>query len=151
MRTSHSIIFGSTVWLTTSLAVPATAAIDEGSTANGRPYVSGGIGQGEVEQLKLRADKFSLQLIVSARSGAYLADMNVRITGTDSQKILDTQLNAPWLLVDLAPGAYTVAVTHAGQTQERKVTLAPGKREQIVVQFDVPADTAGGAAKTATK
>lgn len=150
MQNPHSIILGATL-LAASLAMPAAGAVTEGNTANGRPYVSGGIGQGEVEQLKQRAEKFSLQLIVSARSGAYLADMNVRITGIDSQQVLDTQLNAPWLLVDLAPGAYTVAVTHAGKVQERKVTLAAGKREQIVMQFDVAADTAGNGAKTATK
>lgn len=130
-----------------SLVMPAAADIGEGQTANGRAYVTGGIGQGEVEQLQQRADKFSLQLIVSSRSGAYLADMDVTIIGSNSQKVLQTQLNAPWLLVDLAPGTYKVLVGHGGQTQERNVTLAAGKREKMVVQFDVPADTAKTPAK----
>ena len=82
-------------------------------------------------------------MIVSSRAGAYLADMHVRIIGANSQKVLDAPLGAPWLLVDLIPGSYTVSVTHSGgQTHERKVTIAAGKREQIAVQFDVPADTA---------
>jgi hypothetical protein len=55
---------------------------------------------------------------------------------------LDLPLDAPWLLVDLTPGNYKLVVAHAGRTQERNVTLAPSKREQVVVQFDVPADTA---------
>ncbi len=140
MEISRSIFLG-TVLLAASLAV--SADINEGRTADDRLYVTGGIGQGEVEQLQQRADKFSLQLIVSSRSGAYLADMDVSITGTNNQKVLQTQLNAPWLLVDLAPGTYKVSVAHAGKTQERNVTVAPGKREKMVVQFDVPADTAG--------
>lgn len=124
-------------------AFPATAEIIEGRTANDRPFVSGGIGLGEVDQLKQIADKFSLQLIVSSRSGAYLADMQVTILSANGQKAFTGQLNAPWLLVDLTPGAYTVSVTHRdGPTQQRKVMITAGKREQMAIQMDVAADTA---------
>lgn len=140
MNTSRVLMLGA-ILLTASLSV--SADITEGRTTNDRAFVSGGIGLGEVEQLKQMADKFSLQLIVSSRSGAYLADMHGSIISANGQKILDTQLSAPWLLVDLVPGTYTVVVTHrGGPTQQRKVTIATGKREQIVMQFDVPADTA---------
>ena len=134
------LMFLGAAFVATSLT--ASAALNEGRTANDRPYVSGGVGLEESERLKQMADKFSLQLIVSSRSGAYLANMRVTIVGANNQKVLDMALDAPWLLVDLAPGSYKVSVAHAGSTQERNVTLAPGKREQIVVQFDVPADTA---------
>lgn len=135
-----SLIVGSAL-LVASLT--ASAAIVEGQTVNGRRYASGGIGQDEVEQLKQMSDKFTLQLIVSSRSGAYLADMQVSIIGANSQKVLDAPLDAPWLLVDLAPGTYKVFITHRnGQTQERNVTIASGKKTELVVQFDVPADTA---------
>ena len=120
----------------------AFAAITEGRTANDRSYMSGGIGLEESERLKQMADKYSLQLIISSRSGAYLADTHVTITGANGQKVLDLPLDAPWLLVDLMPGSYKLVVSHAGRRQERNVTLAPSKREQLVVQFDVPADTA---------
>ena len=144
-RHLRSLVFGGAL-LVASLT--ASAAIVEGQTVNGRRYVSGGIGQGEVEQLKQMSDKFSLQLIVSSRSGAYLADLQVSITGVNNQKVLDAPLDAPWLLVDLAPGLYKVVVTHRnGQTQERNVTIASEKKTELVVQFDVAADTAKGPAK----
>lgn len=133
-------MFLGAAFVATSLS--ASAAIKEGRTANDRAYVSGGVGLEESERLKQMADKFSLQLIVSSRSGAYLADTRVTIVGANNQKVFDMALDAPWLLVDLAPGSYKVSVAHAGSTQERNVTVSPGKREQIVVQFDVPADTA---------
>ncbi len=138
-HTRRSILLGVTV-LAASFAV--SAAITEGRTANDRGYVSGGIGLEESEQLKQMADKFSLQLVISSRGGAYLADTRVTIIGANSQKILDAQIDAPWLLVDLAPGSYKVFVAHAGLTQERNVTLAAGKRERMAVQFDVPGETA---------
>ena len=139
MKTLISTLLSTAIGLT-SLA--SSAAITEGRTANDRSYISGGIGLEESERLKLMADKYSLQLIVSSRSGAYLADTRVTITGAGGQKVLDLPLDAPWLLVDLAPGTYKLLVAHAGQTQERNVTLSSSKREQLVVQFDVPADTA---------
>jgi len=133
-------IFLSAAFVATSLT--ASAAINEGRTSNDRVYVSGGVGLEESERLKQMADKFSLQLIVSSKSGAYLADTRVTIIGANNQKLLELALDAPWLLVDLAPGSYKLSVAHAGSTQERNLTLAAGKREQIVVQFNVPADTA---------
>lgn len=139
MNTIKSTLLGAIFSLT---SFSASAAITEGRTANDRGYMAGGIGLEESELLKQRADKYSLQLVVSSRSGAYLADTRVTITGANGQKILDLPLDAPWLLVDLAPGSYKVSVSHAGLKQERNVTLAPGKREQLAVQFDVPADTA---------
>src|SRR5918993_2297440 len=123
-------------------SLTASAAITEGRTANDRSYMSGGAGLEESDRLKQMADKYSLQVLISSRSGAYLADTHVTITGANGQKVLDLPLDAPWLLVDLMPGNYKVVVAHAGRTQERNVTVAPSKREQVVVQFDVPADTA---------
>ncbi len=124
-----------------TISICAAAAITEGRTANDRGYVSGGIGLEESERMKQMADKFSLQLIVSSRSGAYLADTHLTILNASSQKILDIQLNAPWLLVDLAPGTYKVFIAHAGSTQERNVTLT-GKLVQLVVQFAIAEDSA---------
>lgn len=139
MNTLKSLLLAAAI-LAASFSVPA--AIVEGRTANDRGYVSGGIGLEESERLKQMAEKYSLQLIISSRSGAYLADTRVTIVGAGNQKILDVPLDAPWLLVDLLPGSYRVSVVHAGITQERNVTVAPGKREQIGVQFDVAGDTA---------
>ena len=53
-------------------SLTASAAIVEGRTANDRVFVTGGIGLEESELLKQMADKYSLQLVISSRSGAYL-------------------------------------------------------------------------------
>ena len=139
MNTFKSTILGASLLL---VSLATSAAIVEGRTANDRAFVTGGIGLEESELLKQMANKYSLQVVISSRSGAYLADTRVTIIGANSQKILDVPLDAPWLLVDLVPGTYKVFVAQGGRTQERNVTLAPGKREQLAVQFDVPADTA---------
>jgi hypothetical protein len=123
-------------------AVTAHAAVVEGRTSEGHRYVTGGIGADEVEALRQEAPAFSLQLITAARTGAYLAGTHVRITGPGNNVVLDTTLDAPWLLVDLPGGRYTVRATHSGTTVQRRLTIAPGQPQRIVLHFDAPADGA---------
>ena len=125
-----------------AVSLGVCAAIVEGRTATDRPYMAGGVGLEESERLKQMGEKYPLQVVVSSKSGAYLADTKVTIVGANGQKILDLDLDAPMLLVDLPPGSYKISVAHGGSTQERNVTLTPGKREHMAIQFNVPADTA---------
>ncbi|HET9023216.1 MAG TPA: hypothetical protein VFN64_01510, partial [Burkholderiaceae bacterium] len=71
------------------------------------------------------------------------AGTRIRITGPGNDVVLDTTIDAPWLLLDLPAGPYTVRATHSGQTVERRVTIAPGKTEKFVFHFDVPVDGEG--------
>ena len=123
--------------------VSAGAALVEGRTSAGHRYLAGGIGIEEVDAMRSEAPRFSLQLITAAKTGAYLAGARIRITGPGNDVVLDTTIDAPWLLLDLPAGPYTVRVTHSGQTVERRMTIAPGKTEKSVFQFDVPVDGDG--------
>lgn len=134
----------------TALTSPATADITEGRTDQDRRYMVGGVGVEEVEQMRQQSAQFPLQLIVASRSGAYLADTRVRISSPQHGTVLDTTLNAPWLLVDLQPGSYSIEATHRGRSQQRQVNLAAGGRQQLVLQFDVPVDQPATSGETRT-
>ena len=56
--------------------------------------------------------------------------------------ILDTQLDAPYLLVDLAQGKYNVEATLQGKKQQQSVDIGESRRAKIVFSFDVPVDRA---------
>lgn len=118
----------------------AHGALTEGRTADGHRYVTGGIGTEEVEALRQEASSFSLQLITAARTGAYLASTKVRIIGPGNNAVLDTTMDAPWLLVDLPAGRYTVQATHDGKTIEHRVALGGARPRQVVLHFDAPVD-----------
>ena len=123
-----------------SSVAAAHAAMIEGRTTDGRRYVAGGIGLEESESMRQMAAQFSLAVVTAARNGAYLANTHVRVLGPANKVVLDTVMDAPWLLVDLPTGQYTVLTTHAGKTIERRVNIAAGKPHRVVVQYDVPAD-----------
>jgi hypothetical protein len=122
------------------LAVAAQAALTEQRTADGHPYVAGGIGSEEVDALRQMAPSYSLQIITAARSGAYLAGAHVRIVGPGGRPVLDTAIDAPWLLIDLPSGGYTVQATFRGQTVVRRLTVAAGKAQRVVLTFDARVD-----------
>jgi hypothetical protein len=135
-------------WLILGIAAALAAAapladaqsIVEGRTAQDRRFVAGGIGLDQSEQMKATARDFPLSITVAAKSGAYLADSHIRIDDARGKMVLDTQLNAPYLLVDLTPGKYSVEATLRGMKQQRNVDIAANARAKIVFSFDVPVD-----------
>jgi hypothetical protein len=139
--------------LAAALALPALATLPAhaqpaplaGTTAQGRRYLAGGLDRDESELMKTMSAEFPLTVLLTARDGAYLADARVRVTDGGGAAVLDTQLKAPYLLVDLSPGTYEVEATHAGRTQRRRVQLGPQGREQVVFRWDVPVGEAPAA------
>jgi hypothetical protein len=122
-------------------------AASEGTTLAGRPFVSGGVTQDERDALSALRSRYALEVVTAARgSGAYLAGVHVTVIGENGRKLLDTALDGPWLLVDLAPGRYTVDATLGGQAQSRTVTIPAGGRREAYFYFDVEAEVVPRAA-----
>lgn len=120
-------------------AAPALG-LERGMTADGRAYASGGIGLGEREELAQLRSAYRLRVATAARlSGAYLAAVQVTIADAGGRRIFDRALAGPLLLVDLAPGRYTVEATNRqGQTQRVQTTIAASGQREIYFYFDVP-------------
>lgn len=123
-----------------AFALPAWALV-EGKTAQGEPYVTGGVGSTEESLLKQRSAEFSLRILVAASgSGAYLADARVRITDAAGRQVLDVRTDGPWLYVNLKLGDYKVVATFEGQTREQGTKIHAGDRHEMVFRFDVPVE-----------
>ena len=134
--------------VTLASSFPAAGAVVEGRTGQDRRYIAGGIGLDESEQMKASARDFALTITVAATSGAYLADSRIRIEDARGQLVLDRQLDAPYLLVDLAPGTYKVEATLQGKRETRSVDIAAQVPAKIVFSFDVPVDRVPESAST---
>lgn len=92
--------------------------------------------------MQAQRDRYSLWVITAAKgSGAYLADVNVRITDAGKKQVLEHAMAGPWLLVDLPPGRYEVEASFRGERHSRATRIEAGDRHQIVFYFDVPAET----------
>jgi len=121
------------------LAVTSVAlSVTRGTSAQGRPWVSGGVGIEEVRALEARRADYSLWLVTAVkRSGAYLADVRIKITDADRRAVFEGVLDGPWLYVDLMPGRYTVEASFNGETQKTPTTIHSGDHRQVAFYFDL--------------
>jgi hypothetical protein len=129
--------------LSIAAAVVASTAIAQtsGRTALGGTFVSGGIGESEIAALDAQRDRYSLWVITAAKlSGAYLADVRVRITDANRKLVLEHSMVGPWLLVELPLGRFEVEASYDGRTITRATTIHAGDHHQMVFYFDVAAD-----------
>ncbi len=124
--------------LGTSVAVSASV---QGRTAQGWPYVSGGVSLEERDAMKASIAGNSLWLVTAAsRSGHYLSDVQVLIRDSSQRVVFDQRLAGPWLSIDLPIGRYVVEAVFDGKTQRSSTTIQRGVRRQIVFHFDVKDD-----------
>jgi hypothetical protein len=100
-------------------------------TYNGIPYVSGGIGVEERDQLQAATNADNLQLSFALQSGNYLGGANVVIKDSSGNKVLEAVSDGPLFFTKLPPGKYTIDATAMGKTVEQ-VTQVPAKGQKHV-------------------
>jgi len=112
-------------------------AMVRGTTDLGRSYLSGGVGAEEMGTLNNERGQYALSILTASKgSGAYLADVRIRITDQQSRQVLDTVMDGPWLLVDLPAGRYLVEAVHGEVLKKIAVALGAGDHRQTVFYFD---------------
>ena len=138
----YVVAFG--IWV--CVAGPA-AAVTDGVTTQGLRYVTGGITDDERNALLASSEPHGLKVVTVARpSGAYLAAARVVIADADGRQLLDTQLDGPFLQVELDPGRYTIDVEFERQSMMKEVAIARDVPRVLVFAFDADADARPGAA-----
>ena len=120
-----------------AVAFGPAGAMVRGTMDSGRPFVSGGIGSDEVAALKLERNQYGLAILTAAKgTGAFLADIHIRITDAHASLLLETVMDGPWLLVDLPAGRYTIEATLDTRVQKSTLTLLGGTHQQATFYFD---------------
>ena len=129
------------VGLTLLCGTAPVAALERGLTADGWPYVAGGFGLEEREELaQLRRD-FRLRVMTAARgSGAYVSGVRLRIADASGRGVFDRAVDGPWLLIDLPPGRYSLRASLQAETVEQQVTLDAAGRRDVHFYFTVAAE-----------
>lgn len=121
-------------------ALPA-AAMTGGRTAQDRPFMSGGVSQSELADLRAQQPFFSVSVLTAAKgSGAHLAGVKVRITDAAGKPVLETEMDGPYLLVDLQPGKYQLEAVNEGELQKRTLNVRQGTAQRVVLYFKSDAE-----------
>lgn len=121
-----------------ALALPlgaAQAAIVESQHAGGVRSLQGGVGEAEQQQMKAAAADYSLGLTFASDTGAYLADVAVRVLDAKGRTVFDTVVRNPIVLVDLPAGRYSIEATYQGRMQRSSVDLSKGKSRAVTLRW----------------
>lgn len=131
-KTSMAILFSvcAAIWASPAVAeygAPLVLAMDSG--AQGAPYLSGGVGETERDEIQAREKDFNLKLLFAEKSGAYLVDVRVAILSSDGHSVLALDAAGPFLLVKLPAGRYLVQAT--ANNQRQRITLQVGDKHLV--------------------
>ncbi len=99
------------------------------------PYVSGGIGEEELEVLRLVRDDFNVRLTFADKSGAYVSAVHVVISDAHGKPVLEVHDAGPFLLARLPAGHYQVQARYAGHTATQSADLRASRRVERVFRW----------------
>jgi len=134
------------------IASGSVVAAQNGVTAEGRFYVTGGVSDSEQIALRAQQERFNLWVVTAAKkTGAYLSDVRVKVTDSQQRVLFDAPLDGPWLMIDLPLGRYTVEADLGGRKQQHVTTIHPGDHHQAFFYFDTDADVLPQDAATPAK
>lgn len=115
------------------LPPPAPMLQLEPRTENGITYLCGGVGEDEAQAMKQAASDYKLMLTFAAANGAYLADVNVDIADARGRSVLQTNCDAPIMLVDFEQGGnYRVRAEANGHTVTRSAQVRNGGKVRTI-------------------
>ena len=135
-------VFDSLTWvmLGTDLlaaAIPAPNMITEGKTAQGYPYLSGGVSSNEREIFVERRRGFNLKLSFADRKGSYIADVEVVIEAAKGDQIIRMVVDGPLFFIQLPDESYVVKATFNRETKRDNVKLLKGKGVHYTLLWDL--------------
>ena len=108
-----------------SANVQADDVSPQPQTMNGVTFVSGGIGDSEIQAMKDMKKKYNLQLLFADKdTSSYMADINVKILGKKGATILESVSHGPFFFAQLNPGKYKIVASHEGQEQSASVVIS---------------------------
>ena len=88
------------------------------------PYISGGIGTNEREELRAKEHDYNLKVVTAAEAGDYLSGVQLVIESAKNEPVLETTMTGPMLLAKLPPGSYTIKATASGRILPQTVSAS---------------------------
>ena len=130
-----------TVGLFVLAAGPVFAGSSTGlqaQTDKGIPYVSGGFGMEERENLRAMSQDDNLELSFAAQNGNYLGGAKILIKNAGGKEILKTDSDGPLFFTRLPAGQYMIEATALGKALEQVVHVPSKGHVQVYFTWKEP-------------
>ncbi|MBU3581601.1 carboxypeptidase regulatory-like domain-containing protein [Polynucleobacter sp. AP-Capit-er-40B-B4] len=134
MKTLLKIILSAHLILMSSLSL---AQIPETQYSQGISYITGGVGEGETVAILAEAKQWPLLLEMSQIEngrGVWIFGATIKIMSSAKKQIVfEAQADGPYMLVNLAPGDYTIEATYEGVMQKRALSIKADLSQKIAL------------------
>jgi hypothetical protein len=124
--------------------MPAPISISEGKTAQGYPYLAGGVSSNEREFFVERSRDFNLKLSFADKRGPYIAEVEVVIEAAKGGEIVRMKVDGPLFFIRLPDGNYAVKATFNRETKRVDVKLLKDKGVHYTLLWDLREPIEGG-------
>ncbi|ORC49899.1 hypothetical protein B2G74_18525 [Burkholderia sp. A27] len=108
------------------------------ATQNGVSYITGGVGEDEVQAFRAVAPKYNLRMTFASKTGSYLSDVDVTITSGAGRSVLKVRTEGPFLFVQLPAGRYQIDARMLHVTEARKIQIPARGGTDLRFYWDDP-------------
>lgn len=98
-------------------------------------YVTGGIGDEELAQLRSLENDFNIQMLIAGFNGEYIGDVTVKVVDTKDTVLFTVDNAGPYFYLSLPAGEYMVEVSTGGAMKSVKVKAPASGTTKPVVRF----------------
>ena len=124
MRPIRPAAMAFSIGLLLSAAAQAQTTALEPQRQNGVTWVSGGVGQQELEQIRQMQDLYNLRLLFAMQgTGEFLAGIPVTIADAHGATLVSTNSEGPYLFAKLRPGRYKITAEHEGRVLTKNISV----------------------------
>jgi hypothetical protein len=111
-----------------SFNVQAQDLSPQPQTVKGVTFLNGGVGEIERQEMLAMKKEYNLHLLfVDKVTGAYTADVRVRIQDAKGASILDGVSQGPFFYAKLNPGKFRITVSSNSQEQTQSTVISARK------------------------
>ena len=98
-------------------------------------YITGGIGEEELEEINAARSGFNVRVLLAEKSGGYVTGVRVVVSEVGGAKVLEVESAGPYLLTRLPEGNYRIAATYADQARQQDFSVQPGRAHEVVFRW----------------
>jgi len=107
---------------------PGVAQANAGSQTQAElPWLSGGIGDEALQEMRKAAAAYNLQVMFSNRLGSYLASVPFKLSSRDGRSLLAGVSEGPLVYMKLQPGTYRFSAEIDGAWQSRSIRVSSSR------------------------
>jgi hypothetical protein len=123
-----------------SLTSVAEETMQSSDVMRSTDYVSGGIGESELELMQNLAKDFDLELVFVQKLKnveQYIADVNVKIEDANHNLVIEAVADGPFMFVNLVKGKYFVTTEYKGVSKAKRIDVYSNKHQRVVFWWPI--------------